>query len=112
MRLLQKPGSKIRYQRPTDDKEYKISVLVFSDAGGIVDYGQLGIFAGLLIGDFNMRSILHTLNWSSNRSKGPVKSIGAAELLVAGKATDDGKVLAHAKKALTYLDVDLLVESI
>lgn len=64
MRFLQKLGSTIRNQRPTDDKEYKISVLVFSDAGRIVDYGQQDMFAGLFICYSNMGSIFHSLNWS------------------------------------------------
>lgn len=77
-----------------------MSVWVFSDASRIVDYGQLGMFAGLLIDYFNTGSIFHKFNWSSHKSKKPVKSIGAAEILAAGEAIDDVKVTLQAYKAL------------
>ena len=54
------------------------------------------MIAGLLIGDFKAGSVFHTLNWFSHKSKRPVKSIGAAEILAAGEAIDEGKVLANS----------------
>lgn len=108
-RLLQKLGSTIKYDRPADDKEYNLSMLVFADASRNVDYGQLGTVAGLLNGPFAVESIFHTLSWSSHKSRRPVKSIGAAEILAAGEAIDEGKVLANAYKALLGINVELLI---
>lgn len=53
--------------------------------------------------------MLHTLSWSSHKSKRPVKSIGAAEILAAGEAIDEGKVLAKAYEVLLGMNIDLLI---
>lgn len=109
VRLLQKFGSTIKYKRPMDRKEYNLSILVFADASRSVDHGKLGFVAGLLVRNFSIRSIYHTLSWSSRKSKRPVKSIGAAEILAAGQAIDEGKVLASAYHILLGVQVDLVI---
>lgn len=99
----------IRYKRPNDTKQYNLSVLVFADASRSVEHRQLGFVAGLLIGQFNIGSIYHTLSWSSRKSKRPVKSIGAAEILAAGEAIDEGIVLAGAYQVLLGVQADLVI---
>lgn len=91
---MKKLGSTITYKRPLDNKNYSLLILVFADASRNDDYGQLGYVAGLSIGDFKLGSIFHVLSWSSHKSKRPVKSIGASEILAAGEAIDEGKLLA------------------
>ena len=108
LRLLQKLGSTITYKRPSKGK-YSCSVLVFADASRTIDHGQLGYVAGLLIGEFQEGSVWHTLSWSSHKSKRPVKSIGAAEILAAGEAIDEGKVLVNAYRVLLGMDIDLMI---
>ena len=106
LRLLKKLGSTMLYKRPNDKKDYKISILIFADAD---DHGQLGMIAGLPIGDFKAGLVFHTLNWSSQKSKRSVKSIGDAEILAAGETIDEGKVLANAYRELLHMEIELLV---
>lgn len=87
----------------------KLSVVVFSDAGRTCGHGQLCFIAGLLIGDFRQGSIFHTVSWSSRKSKRPVKSVGAAEILAAGEAIDEGKIIAQAYSILLGMKMDLLI---
>ena len=56
-----------------------------------------------------MGSIFHTLSWYSHKSKRPVKSIGAAEILAAGEAIDEAKVLVKAYQVLFGIHIDLLL---
>lgn len=106
---LQRLGSTIQFVRPTEKKEYQPSVVVFSDASRKEDYGQLGVFGGLLIGDLKKGSAFHALSWFSHKSSRPVKSIGAAEILGFGEAIDEGKVLAKAYETLLGIEIDLSV---
>ena len=109
LRLLKKLGTAFHYKRPNDKKEHSISVVVFADASRLVDYGQLAFVAGLLFGNFDSGSIFHTLAWSSHKSKRPVRSIGAAEILAAGEAIDEAKVLVKAYQVLFGIHVDLVL---
>lgn len=61
--IAKKLGSTIKYISSTDVMEYNLSVLVLADASRKVDFGQLGLVAGLLIGTFAVGSIFHTLSW-------------------------------------------------
>lgn len=71
-------------------------LLVFSDAARSSECGQLGYVAELLIGDFEKSSVFHTLSWMSHLSRRPGKSSASAEVLAAGEAVDDGRVIASA----------------
>lgn len=106
---LQRLGSTIQFVRPTEKKEYQLSVVVFSDASRKENYGQLGVFGGLLIGDLKKGSAFHALSWSWHKSSRPVKSIGAAEILGSGEAIDEGNVLAKAYETLLGIEIDLSV---
>lgn len=70
-----------------------MSVLVFSDASRLIDHGQLGFFIGLLFGECEIGATFHTISWCSHKSKRPVKSMGAAEILAAREAMLDYFVL-------------------
>ena len=59
--------------------------------------------------DFDIFSIFLALNFSSHKSKRPVKSIGAAKIIAAGEAMDQEKVLANAYRVLLHIDFDLLI---
>lgn len=65
--------------------------------------------AGLLFGKSQCSSVWHTLSWSSNKSKRPFKSIGAAEILAAGEAIGEGKILANAYRVLLDMDINLTI---
>lgn len=75
----------------------------------MVEYGELGYVAGLLVGDFKVGSLYHNVSWSSHKSKIPVKSIGVAEIWAVHGAIDEGKVLASAYNVLVGIEVDLIV---
>lgn len=62
-RKLKKYGIVITYSRITDNKEYKFSFAVFTDASKRDTYGQLGIIGGLLVGGLKKNAILHTVSW-------------------------------------------------
>lgn len=87
----------------------KLSNPVFSDAGRTCDHGQLCFVAGFLVGDLTEGSIFHAISWSSRKSKRPVKSVGAAEILAAGEAFDEGKIIAQAYSTLLGQKIDLIV---
>jgi len=109
LRLLKKLGSRIFFPRPEDGKKESVSIAVFADAGRTLDHGQLSIVAGLLIGPLSENSILHVYSWISHKSKRPVRSIGAAEVLAASEAVDEGKVLKSAMTRLLGINVELIV---
>jgi len=109
LKLLKKFGSVIHFKRPTDKKEYSISILIFADANRGNTAGQLGFIAGLIIGDFKSGTIFHTLSWRSQKSKRPVRSVGVAETFAAGIAIDEGKLLKMAYQRILGLPIDLYV---
>lgn len=85
---------------PTDTNSYKLSILVFSHASRATENGQLLFIKGLLIGELSNGSILHTISWSSRKSRRSVKSIASAEVLVVGAGIDEGKVLVKLYESL------------
>lgn len=90
---LKRLGTNVSYPRPANNTNNHARIIVFSDAGRITDHRQLCHVAGILPNGLSNRSVFHTLSWSSHKSKRPVKSTGAAEILAAGEAIDEGKVL-------------------
>eukprot|EP00178_Gracilaria_changii_P001336 TRINITY_DN1187_c0_g1_i1.p1 TRINITY_DN1187_c0_g1~~TRINITY_DN1187_c0_g1_i1.p1 ORF type:complete len:639 (-),score=88.06 TRINITY_DN1187_c0_g1_i1:5196-7112(-) len=108
LRNLKRRGSLCHYKVPPSGT-HPVSVLVFSDASRSIDHGQLGFVAGLLFGEFETNSVFHPVSWSSHKSRRPVKSIGSAEVLAAGCAIDEGKVLKRAFSKLLDVEVSLLV---
>lgn len=109
LKALKKFGSKIAYHRPLPKADYALNILVVSDASRSVDHGQLCFVAGLLFGPMEQNSVFHTLSWISHKSKRPVKSIGAAEILAAFEAIDEGKTLSKAFSSLLGIAVGLII---
>lgn len=62
-----------------------------------------------MIGSLEYGSIYHTVSWSSHRSKIPVRSIVAGEVLAAGATIDDGVVLKRVYGMPLYIDFELIV---
>lgn len=81
LRQLQKLGSTITFELPSDTRSYHLKVVVFLDTARSNDHGQLAHVSGLVIGELSQNSIFHTLGWCSQKSKRPTKSVGAAETL-------------------------------
>ncbi len=107
VRKLKKYGTSISYPRPTDKTKYKLSILVFSDASRVDENGQIGLLAGLLVGEMEKQSICHALSWISHKSKRPVKSVPAAEILAATEGIDEGKMIAQAYSELMAMEIKM-----
>ena len=86
-----------------------MSLDVLSDAGLISDSGKLSYVAGILFGDFCQEAVIHLMSWSSHKYKRPVRSIGAAEILAAGEAIDEGKVIKSVIAKVHNFNPDLIV---
>lgn len=101
---LQRLESTIQFVRLTEKK----STLGcrFSDACREENYGQLEASGDVLIGGLKKGSAFHALSWSLQKPSRPIKSVGAAEILGSGEATDDGKVLVKAYETLLRLGTD------
>ena len=82
---------------------------MFADAGRPSSHGQLGFIGGLLIGKLKAGSTAHTISWSSHLSNRPVKSIASAEVLAAGCAMDEGKIISDSYTKLLGVRVHLHV---
>lgn len=104
---LKKLGTTIAYPRPTDKVIHKLSVLVFTDASRTDDVGRLGVFTGMLIDEMEENAIFHAISWVSHKSKLPVKSVPAAEILAAFEGIDEGKTIAKAYTEVLDMEIKL-----
>ena len=109
LRHLKKMSTSVSFKRPVEKGNYGVSLVVFADASRQTDHGQLGCISGLLFGDLDEGSTFHVISWSSRKSRRPVKSIGAAEILAVGEGIDEGKMLRGAFSKLLGIEIDLLV---
>ena len=109
LRKLQKIGTQSCYPTPPENENVTVSALVFADAGKTEDHGQLSYIGGILLGPLKKGSRFYPLSWSSRKSKRPVRSIGAAEILAVGEAVDEGKVIKSVTSNLLGTNVKLLV---
>lgn len=66
---------------------------MFSDAYGELHNGLLGYRGGILFWHLHQNSTFHPLIYSSIKSNRPVKSVGGAEILAAGEAINEVKLL-------------------
>ena len=108
LKVLKKHGTSISYVRHKKGN-FELSVLIFADSSQQTDHGQLSYLADLLFGNFESRSVFHTLSWSFHKSQRPVKSVTSAETLAAGEAIDEGKLLVKALEELLGTEVKLWV---
>lgn len=90
-----------------------MSILAFADAFKGDSHGQLGVLTGLLFGELRNNAIYHPLSWLSHKSKSPVRSVPAAEILAAGEAIDEAKNIsrAYSKILAVHVGVHLCVDS-
>ena len=109
LRKLQKIGTLTCYPTPPKNQSVTISAVVFADAGKTEDHGQLSYIGGILLGPLKKGSHFYPLTWSSHKSKRPVRSIGAAEILAVGEAVDEGKIIKSVTSAIFGINVKLLV---
>ena len=105
LKKLKRLGTSISYIRPDVKGEVPVSVLCFSDASKREAHGQVGCISGLLIGDFTKDAVFHPISWISHKSKRPVKSVPAAEVIAAAEAIDDAKTVAATYSEVLSMDV-------
>ena len=103
--LLQRYGTLTTYPRPPPGSSKSLSLVAFADAGHTEESSQLCFIVGLVLGKIERGSEFHLLSWSPHRSRRPVKSTAAAEILAAGEALDE---IVTLKDVLTHVwDVNL-----
>lgn len=61
------------------------------------------------MGPFIACSVFHVISWSSHKARSPVKSTGAAEVVVAGEAINIGKSLVKSYRVLFNRPIDLVI---
>lgn len=66
-----------------------------------------------MVGEMQQNSIYHLLSWISHKSKRPVKSVRAEEILPVSEGIDEGKCVAAAYSKIMDMDikVSLCVDS-
>ena len=113
VRKLKRLGTTISYNRPNNDKEIELNLVMFCDASKGDKNGQLGIITGLVMGDVEKDKIIHPISWISHKSKRPVRSTPAAEILAAGEGVDEGKVISCALTEIISIQINtnLIVDS-
>ena len=108
LKVLKKLGTSISFPKPMKGP-HAVSIAVFADAGRLEDHGQLAFVSGLLIGPLALDSTFHTISWMSHKSKRPVRSIAAAEILAASAAIDEGKILKSTFSLLMATPIQLVI---
>lgn len=108
LKLLKKLRSTTSYIRPPIGI-HQMSVLVLADGNRKNDYGQLCFLCGIIVGKLSYGSVFHPISWVYHKSRRPVKSVASAEILAAGEAIDEGKVVVNAFNDLLGLDLDLWI---
>lgn len=109
LRKLKRFVTSIKYPRPTLNVSHEISIAVFANASRIDENGQIGVLAGLLIGELTEGAVFYTLLWLSHKSRRPVKSVPAAEILAAAEGIDEEKMLAATYSEFLGVQVKLRV---
>ena len=107
--VLKKFGTLISYPRPPLNEELSVTVCVFADAGRLQDHGQLSFLCGVLLGPLVIDAPFYTVSWISHKSKRPVRSTAAAEILAVGEAIDEGKVVKATLSELLGISLKLMV---
>lgn len=92
--IIQRLGANLKFCRPESRTTEPLRVLCFCDAARPKERAQLGIFAGLLIGEYKPETILHPIGWYSGLSNTPVQSIGSGETQAAVFGADEGKQIS------------------
>lgn len=107
IRKLKRFRTSLYYQRPPTNTQVELSVLVFSDASKVDENGQLGMSCGLLVREMNEGSVFHPISWLSHKSRRPVKSLPAAEILAASEAIDEAKAVAGVYSELFDMEIKI-----
>lgn len=85
LKKLKKYGTTIYYPRTPFKVALPPSIVLFADAARKDENGQIGVIVGLVVGEGKEGSVLHTLNLLSHKSRRPMKSVPAAEIIAAAK---------------------------
>lgn len=111
--LLKRNGTLTNYPRPKSGTTCSISLVAFADASHLSDRSNLCYLIGLVFGELAQESIFHLLSWVSHKSRRPVHSTPAAEVLAASEALDDLLPLHAALQQIFNVKISLceLVDS-
>lgn len=62
-----------------------------------------------MLDEFKQSAIFHFLSWSRHEARRPVRSTEASEILVAGEAIDEDKILCFSLSMLNNVQVGLQI---
>lgn len=96
LRLLKSYENLLRFASNLEYFMSSVLVLMDLDAGRQVGHSHLSYYAENSIGLMSKESPFYTLSWANKRSKQPVRSTDAAEVLSASEAIDKEKMLKRA----------------
>lgn len=109
LRLLEDSGTFISYPAHPKMDNVPVPILISSDIGRLTDYGKLSFLARVLIGPVAQDSIFYSIRWTSHKSKRPIESIKAVQIMAASEATDEEKILKRTLTTVYQSKIDLIV---
>lgn len=74
--------------------------MVFGDTSRCCEYAKLSVLTGIRVGPLQNGLLFHTQSWLTHKSRRPVVSTAAAEILAVGDAIDEGKTLCDTVNIL------------
>ena len=86
LNILKRYGTLTMYPKP---KSSVLNLVAFADASHSPDTSQLCYLIGIVYGEVKQGSVFHLLTWTSHKSRRPVKSTPAAEIMAASEALDE-----------------------
>lgn len=89
LQVLKRVGSLTSYPTVPTGSSNNLHLVSFADESHTMEGSQLCYLIGLFIGDVASGSTFYLLSWSSHKSRRPVKSTPAAEILAASEALDE-----------------------
>lgn len=106
---LKRYGTLASYVCPPADVSSDVTLVAFADASHSAAASQLCFVTAIVFGKIQQGSVIHIMSWASHRSRRPVRSTPAAEILAAGEALDEIVSLKNALSAMLGIKVQLAV---
>lgn len=101
---LKRFGTVTHYPCPKVDDD--IRIIAFADASHSPEGSQICYMIGTVFGEVETNSIFHILAWASHKSRRPVKSTPAAEILAASEALDVLVPLRSAMESIIGIEIE------
>lgn len=111
LKFIKRVGTLSHYSCPNVNMD--ANIVSFADASHSQDASQLCFIIGIIYGEIKDGSMFHLISWASHKSRRPVRSTPAAEILAASDAVDKLIVLSTAIETILGINIELwaLVDS-